>query len=129
MRPKNIMAKIQITPGDLADRISILEIKKEKSFCDEVELEELMEQWKLLGVGRSYINDMKAINLEGWGTVERIYEMFDEMHCVSVDKNECFNVCRTAHMNNKMRVTFKNYINKCLGVDRQEIKTWTPSTI
>lgn len=132
MSPKNIMsmAKVYITPGELADRISILEIKREKAHHDKDELYELQREWESFGIGRSYINDLKKINLEGWDVVQRIYEMFEDISdSAGVDKEECYKVCRNAHFINKKRVTLKNYINKVLGVERKEVKTWNNSTI
>jgi hypothetical protein len=123
MHPKNIMAKIQITPGELADRISILEIKREKSYHDKDELYELQREWESFGIGRSYINDLKKINLESWDVVQKIYELFDEGLKFGAYAEAAL-VSEKAHHLNKQRVTLKNYINKSMGVDRQEIKTW-----
>ena len=125
MYPKNMMAmaKIQITPGELADRISILEIKREKSYHDKDELYELQREWESFGIGRSYINDLKKINLESWDVVQRIYELFDN-ELKADDYAKAALVSEKAHKLNKQRVTLKNYINKSLGVDRQEVKTW-----
>ena len=131
MQGKGIMsmALVAITPGDLADRISILEIKREKSYCDPEELYELQREWHSLGGARRYIDDLKQINLDGWDVVQRIYEMFeDDEDSTGVDKNYCYNVCRNAHFINKRRVNLKNVINKVMGVERKEVKTWSNST-
>lgn len=130
MSPKNIMsmAKVYITPGELADRISILEIKREKAHHDKDELYELQREWESFGIGRSYINDLKKINLEAWDVVDNIYRLFDDGLKVG-DYIEAALVCKKAHDLNKQRVTLKNNINKWLGVDRQEVKTWNNSTI
>lgn len=129
MHPKNIMAmaKILITPGELADRISILEIKREKAHHDKYELYELQREWESFGIGRSYINDLKKINLESWDVVQRLYELFDT-GLEFGDYMEAATVSKKAHDLNKKRVTLKNYINKSMGVDRHEVKTWNNST-
>ena len=114
---------VWIPPGELADRISILEIKREKSYCDPNELADLHNQWDQIGLGRDYIDQLKGINLEAWDCVDQIYNFFDSDE-FSVNYMEQATVCRKAHQLNKQRVTLKNQINAALGVDRKEVKTW-----
>ena len=117
---------VWITPGELADRLSILEIKREKSYCDPNELADLRKQWDQLGIDYEYVKELKAINLEAWDYVDKIYSYFDDDSCKWPDTGhlEIVATCRQAHKLNKRRVTLKNEINEKLGVKRKEVKTW-----
>jgi len=117
---------VWITPGELADRLSILEIKREKSYCDPNELADLRKQWDQLGIDYEYVKELKAINLEAWYYVDKIYSYFDDDSCKWPDTGhlEIVATCRQAHKLNKRRVTLKNEINEKLGVKRKEVKTW-----
>lgn len=112
---------IWVSPGELADRLSILEIKHEKGLCGPEEVQELQGQWEQIGVGRSYVDELKRINLEAWDYVQKIYEYFDECKWPDADIAA---TCRIAHKLNKKRVTLKNKINEALGVNHKEVKTW-----
>jgi hypothetical protein len=117
---------VWITPGELADRLSILEIKREKSYSDPNELADLRKQWDQLGIDYEYVKELKAINLEAWYYVDKIYSYFDDDSCKWPDTGhlEIVATCRQAHKLNKRRVTLKNEINEKLGVKRKEVKTW-----
>lgn len=120
-----------LTQGEIADRISILEIKLEH-FGDKVlpELVYLDSLWK--GEHPNELNELRNLNRESWDCVERIYKDFstefgsDGWVLKDIKQaEESIKNYRRAHMLNMRRIEIKNRINQ--GTYK-ELKTWKPST-
>ena len=123
-------AWVMLSPGEIADRISVLELKKKKGFDVEKELNDFKTAFNSLGYLKD-ISDLRheldKINALAWDKIDRIYEMFESEKFVNFV--ETFTVCREAHFLNKERVITKNKISEMMGCKEQEQKSWKPSTI
>ena len=112
---------MRLTQGEIADRISILEIKRRHGGGVE-ELAELMSHWK---GKQNLLDELRFINGMAWDRVERIHAHFGGK--AIEDKDAVIDDCKWAHFFNKMRVGIKNRINADSG-EYQEFKTWKSST-
>ena len=127
-KPKKILA--EISPGELLDKISILEIKIEK-INDKDNLEEVKKEYKILkdtlnsSVNLTdMVNDMfkslKKINLDLWLIEDNVR---------LCEKNKDFGknfieLARSVYINNEKRSKIKLEINKTLGSNIQEVKQY-----
>ena len=124
---------MKLSQGEIADRITILEIKLEKiGNCVAGELAELRQEWK--GGFEAEVNALRRINRRAWDCVDMIYAGFltdfgsDDWRLSDIDQAEkSIKNFRLAHMLNMERIGIKNAINKDIGY--QEYKTWKSSTI
>ena len=120
----------EISPGELLDKISILEIKLDKIKGKE-NLEEINKEYKILkGVQNSSIEvteklktlfkDIKEVNLNLWNIEDEIR---------ICEKNKDFGqsfikLARDVYLNNDKRSKIKSEINKILGSNIKEIKQY-----
>ena len=118
----------EISPGELLDKISILEIKLEK-VKDKNSQEEIKKEYKILkeiqtnsikmsGKIKNLFQSVKNVNVELWNIEDklRIYE-----------KNRDFGknfieLARGVYFNNDNRAKLKNEINEILKSNIREIK-------
>ena len=120
----------EISPGELLDKISILEIKL-KQIKDKNSLEEVKKEYKILKETQN-----SSIELTG-----RIKELFDSIKEVNLvlwrieddvrlcEKNKDFGknfteLARGVYLNNDKRSKIKLEINKILGSNIREIKQY-----
>ena len=120
----------EISPGELLDKISILEIKL-KQIKDKNSLEEVKKEYKILKETQN-----SSIELTG-----RIKELFDSIKEVNLvlwrieddvrlcEKNKDFgktfvDLAREVYLNNDERSKIKSKINKILGSNIKEIKQY-----
>ena len=120
----------EISPGELLDKISILEIKL-KQIKDKNNLEEVKKEYKILKETQN-----SSIELTG-----RIKELFDSIKEVNLvlwrieddvrfcEKNKDFGknfieLSRAVYFNNTKRTNIKSEINKILGSNIKEIKQY-----
>ena len=118
----------EISPGELLDKISILEIKlvkiKDKKNLEEInkEYESLIKTKKshisLTEELESLIDKIKEINLKLWDIEDkiRICEKNKDFSDVFVE------LARSVYLNNDKRAKVKSEINKMLGSNIKEIK-------
>ena len=118
----------EISPGELLDKISILEIKlvkiKDKKSLEEInkEYESLIKTKKshisLTDELESLINKIKEINLKLWDIEDkiRICEKNKDFSDVFIE------LARSVYLNNDKRAKVKSEINKILGSNIKEIK-------
>jgi len=118
----------EISPGELLDKISILEIKlvkiKDKKSLEEInkEYESLVKTKKshisLTEELESLIDKIKEINLKLWDIEDkiRICEKNKDFSDVFVE------LARSVYLNNDKRAKVKSEINKMLGSNIKEIK-------
>ena len=120
----------EISPGELLDKISILEIKLEK-ITDKNNLDEVKKEYNILKIAQSssieltdkikdLFNAIKEVNLVLW-----IIE--DEIRVC--EKNNDFGknfikLARGVYLNNDKRAKIKSEINKILGSNIREIKQY-----
>jgi len=127
-KSKKILA--EISPGELLDKISILEIKL-KQITDKNNLEEVKKEYKILketqnssieltGKIKELFNSIKEVNLVLW----RIED--DVRLC---EKNNDFGknfieLSRAIYFNNAKRSNIKSEINQTLGSNINEVKQY-----
>jgi hypothetical protein len=134
---------MKLTPGELADRMTILAAKLERLTDDKTlqaiakQYEQCLDVWESLDLPDCSVEcfALNQVNNEGYEVVELIYADFrDEMYgqpCWSLfgdarsqerAENTIKN-CRRAHELNMERVRLKNAINAKAGA-AQEVKSW-----
>ena len=125
---KKILAEISL--GELADKITILEIKMKK-IIDKESLHILKKEYKSL----------KAIDLKGIN-LNKYHQLFNELKSINeklwdienekrlLEKNSDFGdkfiqISRAVHFNNDKRAKIKLKINKSFGSNIEEVKEYT----
>ena len=118
----------EISPGELLDKISILEIKlvkiKDKKSLEEIkkEYESLIQakktQISLTKELEKLVDKIKEINLKLWNIEDkiRICEKNKDFGNVFIE------LARSVYLNNDTRAKIKSEINKILGSNIKEIK-------
>ena len=120
----------EISPGELLDKISILEIKLEK-VKDKNGLEEIKKEHKILkeiqtssiditGKIKDLFQSLKNINIKLWN-------IEDKLRICEKNKNfgqEFIDLARNVYLNNDKRAKIKSEINKKLGSNIKEIKQY-----
>ena len=120
----------EISPGELLDKISILEIKLKK-ITDKNNREEVKKEYKILKDAQNssmelsnkikdLFNSIKDVNLILW-------EIEDKIRIC--EKNNDFGknfieLARAVYLNNDKRAKIKSKINKVLGSNIKEIKQY-----
>ena len=121
----------EISPGELIDKISILEIKLVK-IKDEKSLSVIKKEYQSLTETKKLyinsteeleklINEIKEINLKLW-------DIEDNKRICEKNKNfgEIFiDLSRKVYLNNDKRAKIKSEINKMLGSNIKEIKKYS----
>jgi len=121
----------EISPGELLDKISILEIKIEK-ITNKKNLEEVKKEYKILKKTQDssidftdkikhLFNAIKKINIILWNIEDKIR---------ICEKNNDFgekfiSLARNVYINNDKRASIKSEINILLGSNTKEIKQYT----
>ena len=120
----------EISPGELLDKISILEIKLEK-VRDKNSQKEIKKEYKILkeiqnssieltDEIKNLFNKVKNINIELWNIEDklRIYEKEKDF-----GKN-FIELARGVYFNNDKRAKIKSEINEILGSNISEVKQY-----
>lgn len=121
----------EISPGELLDKISILEIKIEK-ITNKKNLEEVQKEYKILKKTQDssidftdkikhLFNEIKKINIILWNIEDkiRIYEKNNDFG------EKFISLARNVYINNDKRACIKSEINILLGSNTKEIKQYT----
>ena len=120
----------EISPGELLDKISILEIKLEK-VKDKNNLNEINKEYKILKIAQNtniettdkikeLFSQLKVVNLNLW-------DIEDKLRICEKDKDFGKNfteLARKVYLNNDKRSKIKLEINKILGSNIREIKQY-----
>ena len=134
MNDKSKKITVEISPGELLDKISILEIKIEK-IKDNDSIFQIQKEYKILkssqralmeitpekeGIEKLFLN-LKSINLILWDIEDKIRVC---------EKNKDFSkkfidLARDVYFNNDKRAKIKFEINKILKSNIKEIKSYT----
>ena len=122
---------IQTSAGELIDKITILEIKKEK-ISDKKSLEIINTEYDSL---KNSIKENIKINEEIkklWSELKRVnqslWEIEDEIRLSEKNKNfdeRFIDLARSVYKNNDNRANIKLKINKLTGSTIQEVKQYT----
>ena len=128
IKSKTILS--EISAGELLDKISILEIKREK-IRDKANLEEINKEYKSLKEVqnlsikmteklKTLFEEIKEVNLTLWNIEDklRICEKNKDFGQVFVE------LARNVYLNNDNRSKIKFEINKLLGSNIKEIKQY-----
>ena len=121
---------IEVSSGELLDKISILEIKLEK-ISDKNSLEQLRKEYKILkenqnstikleGEIKDLFKSLKDVNLKLWNIEDRL-------RICEKNKNfgkEFIELARKVYFNNDKRSKIKSDINKTLDSNIVEIKQY-----
>lgn len=121
---------IEISPGELIDRITILEIKSEliaesaKLAHIQFELSNLTSRLTAVLIGQKSIKDckarLKAVNLQAWHLIEALEATWSSGGMVA---EKTFH---DAYLLNKERVRIKQEVDMLLGSDIVEEKSYLP---
>ena len=109
---------MKMSQADLADRITILELKLKEGLPVYAELS--LYLWECEAPAE-LVDQLRAVNADGWHWVGIITDHFEGRRCVPDDI--LLNACRLAHDSNKARIALKNEISRAFG-DCIESKTW-----
>ena len=122
---------VEIAPGELIDKITILEIKLER-ISDLVKLENVREEWLALTEVRDTtikVSDQLRLLSDELKTVnEMLWKIEDEIR--ACEKNSDFKenfikLARSVYFNNDTRSSLKLSINQKLGSNIIEVKEYT----
>ena len=120
----------EISPGELLDKISILEIKMEK-VKDKNSQEEIRKEYKILKeIQNSSINlkDELKILFESVKKINTLlWDIEDKLRIYEKDKNfgnDFIELARGVYFNNDKRAKLKNEINTILKSNFKEIKQY-----
>ena len=130
MENKLIKINSEISAGELLDKISILEIKIDK-IQDKESLAEIKKEYKILKQTQDlYIktnNEIKKLFLEIKKTNLNLWHIEDKIRVCEKNKNfgkEFVELARGVYLNNDKRAKIKSDINKLLGSNIQEVKSY-----
>ena len=120
----------EISAGELLDKISILEIKLE-NIKDKEKLAEINKQYKSL-------EETKKLNIEITNNLEKLTDQLKKINLKLWDIEEEKRICeknsdfgekfiqlsRNVYLNNDKRAKIKSDINKLLGSNIREVKSY-----
>ena len=120
----------EISPGELLDKLSILEIKLEK-IKDKNDLENIKKEYNIL-------KEVQSNNLELTDQIKKLFISIKKINLILwnvedklriCEKNKDFsqtfiNLARDVHLNNDKRAKIKCDINKILGPNIREVKQY-----
>ena len=130
MENKSKKILVEISAGELLDKISILEIKLDK-ISDKNSLEQLRKEYKILKENQNSLikiedrikdlfKSLKNVNLKLWN-------IEDKLRICEKNKDfgkEFIELAREVYFNNDRRSKIKSDINKALGSNIVEIKQY-----
>ena len=120
----------EISEGELLDKISILEIKLEK-IQDKESQEEINKEYKILKEAQNLnikitenvkylLNELKKIN-------QNLWDIEDKLRICEKNKDfgkDFIELARAVYLNNDKRAKIKSDINKLLGSNIREVKSY-----
>jgi len=116
------MIEIPVSYGELFDKITILQIKKEKIKSDNVakELQLLLDKSKYIKVDTNLFDQLKLIN-------QTLWDIEDQIRIKERDQQfnqEFIDLARSVYIENDKRATIKKLINIQLNSDIIEEKQY-----
>ena len=115
--------KVNISLGELLDKVSILKIKKKK-IRDKDKLKEINLELKelkpfLKREHKSYIKMLMKINLSIWNGVDKQWKMENEDNY----DFSCVDLARDVLLNNHKRFNIKDEVNRLFNSEIKEVKS------
>lgn len=121
---------VEIAPGELVDKITILEIKLER-ISDEEKLANVRREWEVLTAARaakiSPSGDMDALQAELKAINEKLWEIEDDIRDCERAKDfgqKFIELARSVYFTNDKRAAVKRRINDLLGSEIVEEKSY-----
>ena len=121
-------AYCEVSVGELLDKFSILDIKREK-ITDPLKLKEVQKEWETLQLrineldlklSDKFVQELREINLNLWNIEDEI-----RLKEASNDFDEEFiRLARSVYTTNDKRFSLKNQINQNYGSKIQEVKSY-----
>lgn len=118
------MIKVPISVGELLDKITILQIKSEKTDNSYVhkELKDLLEISKEFEVfDCNYLTHLKEINSKLWDIEDQLRNLEKEQRF----DNDFINLARSVYITNDLRASIKKEINIKYNSTYQEVKLYS----
>ena len=126
-----MIIKIRASFGEVIDKLTILEIKKQKISDKEklniihyeyLKLEKILNESNILGLDQTkkFFKELYNVNLELW-------EIEDKIRICEKNKNfgeEFLELARSVYFTNDKRFSVKNEINLYFGSDIKEVKDY-----
>jgi hypothetical protein len=121
---------VEISPGELIDKITILEIKREH-MTDAAKLENIEREWTMLTAARDGAvkpsTELDRLAAELKRVNERLWEIEDDIRDCERRKdfgNKFVELARGVYLNNDRRSEIKRAINQFLGSRLTEEKSY-----
>ena len=121
---------VEVSPGELIDKISILEIKLER-IDDAKKLKNVKSEWETLTAARDAAvepsEELGRLSAELKQVNERLWEIEDHIRECERDKDfgdKFIELARGVYVNNDQRSRLKRDINKLLGSSLIEEKSY-----
>jgi len=118
------MIKVSISVGELLDKITILQIKSERTDNHFVhkELKDLLEIAKFNNVyNKEYINQLKEVNSTLWVVEDELRELESQQRF----DDHFIQLARSVYKTNDKRASIKKEINKKYNSAYQEVKLYS----
>ena len=134
MNDKSKKITVEISPGELLDKISILEIKIEK-IKDKINLSQIEKEYKILKSSQKMLMEITPekedidklfLNLKSTNLI--LWEIEDKIRICEKNKDfskKFIDLARGVYFNNDKRAKIKSEINKILKSNIEEIKSYT----
>ncbi len=121
---------MSVSIGELCDKITILQIKKER-ICDEEkqskiarELEAIIPMYATYGVNNEIMTRLKTVNECLWEIEDKIREKERQQEF----DNEFISLARSVYITNDERFAIKNEINMTYNSEINEVKSYSQYT-
>ena len=128
----SVEVSVEVSPGELIDKITILEIKLER-IDDAKKLKNIKSEWETLTAARDAAvepsEELERLTAELKQINERLWEIEDHIRECERDKNfgdKFVELARGVYKNNDERSRLKRDINKLLGSRLIEEKSYAP---
>lgn len=129
-----MVIKISISPGELIDKITILEIKS-ASVKDKLKLKIIASEQKLLNkefekIKKNFpasLGKIKALKKKLYSINKKLWDTEDKLRLMESKKKfgkEFIEASRQVYLNNDKRSKLKNELNNLLGSKLAEIKSY-----
>ncbi len=127
-----VSISVEVSPGELIDKITILEIRLER-MDDAKKLKNVKSEWEILTTARDAAvepsEELARLSAELKQVNERLWEIEDDIRECERDKDfgdKFIELARGVYTNNDQRSRLKGDINKLLGSRLIEEKSYAP---
>jgi hypothetical protein len=115
-----------MSPADLLDKASILQIKMQRLGADlSAELQKCVALTKHIPNAQKYMEELRRLNEIGWDSNDVMFKELEAPYPNTLgDALRLIAYAKISHAVNQARITLKNEINRTLGCNEQEVKSW-----